>query len=156
MKLDDLKNGDVVILKNGERYMKVEEFLVGYESEGYITCNSYAEDMRLKSIYNDDENDSNFDITKVYRCKAYRFAIADFPDEYMIWSRDEEYAVDWSEVKVDTKVLVKDTLTEKWNRRYFAKYENGKAYTWIDGSTSWSGRDSTPWEFAKLAESEGK
>ncbi len=86
MKLDDLKNGDVVVLKNGERYMKVDGFFVGHESEGLLLCDTYAQDMKLKDRYDDNE----FDIEKVYRCKLYRFSIANFPDKYMIWNREEK------------------------------------------------------------------
>ena len=152
MKLDDLKNGDVVVLKNGERYMKVDGFFVGHESEGLLLCDTYAQDMKLKDRYDDNE----FDIEKVYRCKLYRFSIANFPDKYMIWSRDEENVVDWSEVEVDTEILVKGTINRKWLRRYFAKFENGKVYAWVYGATSWSAHDSLSWDFAKLAESEEK
>lgn len=43
-------------------------------------------------------------------------------------------------------------------KRHFAKYENGKVYTWLGGATSWSvdSNNVTDWKFAKLAESEEK
>ena len=68
--------------------------------------------------------------------------------------------VDWSKVEVDTPILVKDYKADTWERRYFAKYENGKVYTWLGGATSWStsGTDDdymSDWKFAKLAEIEG-
>ena len=77
---------------------------------------------------------------------------------------DSEYAappVDWSKVAVDTPILVKDYKEDTWERRYFAKYENGKVYTWLGGATSWStsGTDDdymTDWKMAKLAEIEEK
>ena len=69
--------------------------------------------------------------------------------------------VDWSKVEVDTPILVKDYKADTWERRYFAKYENGKVYTWLGGATSWStsGTDDdymADWKIAKLAESEEK
>ena len=77
------------------------------------------------------------------------------------WANSEyvEPPVDWSKVKVDTPILVKDYKEDTWERRYFAKYENGKVYTWLGGATSWStsGTDDdymADWKMAKLAESE--
>ena len=74
---------------------------------------------------------------------------------------DSEYVeqpVDWSKVAVDTPILVRDCKENEWIKRYFAKYENGKVYTWLGGATSWSvdSGDVTDWKFAKLAECEEK
>ena len=59
--------------------------------------------------------------------------------------------VDWSKIPVDTPILVsKDKI--KWERRYFAKYENGAVFAFRGGATSWS--DNTwpfDWNYAKLA-----
>ena len=46
---------------------------------------------------------------------------------------------------------------DKWNRKYFAKYENGSVYAWEEGATSWSVEKPAyvcNWKYAKLAESE--
>ena len=77
------------------------------------------------------------------------------------WLNSEYVAppVDWSKVAVDTPILVRDSEEEAWRKRYFAKYENGKVYTWLGGTTSWSAERSsnvTVWKMAKLAESEEK
>ena len=75
---------------------------------------------------------------------------------------DSEYVatpVDWSKVAVDTPILVRDSKVEVWRNRYFAKFENGKVYTWLGGSTSWSADNSSDianWKMAKLAEREEK
>lgn len=68
----------------------------------------------------------------------------------------EEPEVDWSQVSVDTPILVRDYENEEWNRRYFAKYENGLVYTWMYGYTSWTIIDghTETWPYAKLAETE--
>ena len=66
-----------------------------------------------------------------------------------------EEVVDWSWVPVDTKVLVSDDGKE-WNRRHFAKYEDGKVYCFNDGYTSFTIvnyaylSNATPWEYCKL------
>ena len=64
--------------------------------------------------------------------------------------------VDWSKVKVDTPILVRN-YGIKWSKRYFAKFVDGKVYAWCGGATSWTADgecDMTSWNYAKLAESE--
>lgn len=80
-------------------------------------------------------------------------------DEALNWlfSEYKEPEVDWSKVKVDTPILVKDILKSEWIKRYFAKYENGRVYAWKEGKTSWSAvneHNVNFWKYAKLAESE--
>lgn len=61
-------------------------------------------------------------------------------------------AIDWSKVEVDTKVLVSDDK-EDWEKRYFAKYEDGVVYTWCNGTTSFSADSKDfiiDWHYAKL------
>ena len=75
------------------------------------------------------------------------------------WANSEyvEPPVDWSKVPVDTPILVRNEKTEKWIRRYFAKYENGLVYTWTGGTTSWSAYNPEhmyDWKYAMLPESE--
>lgn len=73
------------------------------------------------------------------------------------YKEPKEPKVDWSKVKVDTPILVGNTENDVTHKRYFAKYEDGKVYTWGGGTTSWtvSGEyDVTFWKYAKLAESE--
>ena len=77
--------------------------------------------------------------------------------EEWLFSEYEEPEVDWSKVKVDTPILVKDILKSEWIKRYFAKYENGRVYVWKEGKTSWttdSEYNVNSWKYAKLAESE--
>ena len=74
-------------------------------------------------------------------------------------SEYKEPEVDWSKVKVDTPILVRNTEKEEWQKRHFARFKNGKVYAWYDGLTSWStaGEDDVNfWKYAKLAESEKK
>ena len=69
----------------------------------------------------------------------------------------EEREVDWSKVKVDTPILVRDDEDEEWMNRYFAKFADGKVYAWMGGATSWTADGeyrASSWKYAKLAESE--
>ena len=70
---------------------------------------------------------------------------------------EPEQQVDWSKVKVDTPILVKRSKEAEWERRYFAKFVDGKVYAWMGGATSWTADSEYRmnfWEYAKLAESE--
>lgn len=74
-----------------------------------------------------------------------------------LFTEYKEPEVDWSKVKVDTPILVRDYESGKWIKRYFAKFVDGKVYAWGDGATSWTADgecDVTSWNHAKLAESE--
>ena len=62
--------------------------------------------------------------------------------------------VDWSRVEVDTPIFVRNGIEDTWKCRYFAKYEDGKVYTWCGGRTSWSNviaYEPVNWEYAELA-----
>ena len=76
--------------------------------------------------------------------------------EDWLFSEYEEPEIDWSKVKVDTPILVKSEEKNPGYRRYFAKFEDGKVYAWVNGGTSWTRTNDAvrAWEFAKLAESE--
>lgn len=75
------------------------------------------------------------------------------------WANSEyiEPPIDWSKVAVDTPILVRNSEEEVWEKRHFAKYENGIVYAWAAGGTSWSAVSSnmTDWKMAKLTESYG-
>ena len=71
------------------------------------------------------------------------------------YEEPEEPKIDWSNVEVDTPILVRDFEGSDWFRRHFAKYENGTVYAWDGGDTSWTANNmTTAWQCAKLAESE--
>lgn len=63
--------------------------------------------------------------------------------------------VDWSKVKVDTPILVRELDGCPWKKRYFAFYDGRIVQAWKYGATSWSienKRDTISWPYAKLAE----
>ena len=67
----------------------------------------------------------------------------------------KEPETDWSKVKVDTLILVRDSEDRGWIKRHFAEYKDGFVYAWRDGHTSWTTYGMpTAWKYAKLAESE--
>lgn len=70
------------------------------------------------------------------------------------WLQSEHLEqVDWSKVKVDTPILVRDDEGGKWIKRYFARFEYGEVYAWLSGATSWTANGNMNfWKYAKLAE----
>ena len=71
----------------------------------------------------------------------------------MEFTEIEKENIDWSAIPVDKEVLVRTCRTEQWNKRHFAKYEDGKVYSWKNGRTSFSSEnkdDVQDWKYAKL------
>lgn len=63
--------------------------------------------------------------------------------------------VDWSKVKVDTPIYVREYENNDWEKRHFAFFKKGKVYSWLGGETSWTVEDTDhvlSWRYAKLAE----
>lgn len=64
-------------------------------------------------------------------------------------------SVDWSQVAIDTPILVRDSESGIWRRRYFARIDDGNVCAWTNGETSWSAvheDNFSKWKYAKLAE----
>ena len=102
---------------------------------------------------------------KLGKCNAHRCASCDFSGKFScqkkvkewLFSEYKEPEVDWSKVKVDTPILVRDFEKAAWERRYFAGFKDGEVYAWNGGLTSWTTDDEKNvciWKYAKLAESE--
>lgn len=97
----------------------------------------------------------NIEYTKCLKCLFIKDPVCS--EEALNWLLTEykEPEVDWSKVKVDTPILVRSYESNKWIKRYFAKFEGGQIYAWCDGATSWTANDEcdvTSWNCAKLAE----
>ena len=146
----DIKPGMLVEMStSGEK----ELHYVTLYKEGIVLIDKKGNYINLKS-FNDDLSGKNakIKITKVYDLSEYASISLEFSTEnrVLLWNVEDE--VDWDEVEVDTKVLVRDRPYNEWLKRYFAKYENGKVYVFDDGRTSWNCRGITHWEETKLWE----
>ena len=125
-------------MKNYEKYGRELK-----KYRGGMFCDDYVKPDVLK-LKKDDECDHD-----CVRCLVLQ----------MLWlleeyEETEEPEVDWNNVKVDTPILIRDNEDDKWIKRYFAKYKDGKVYAWNSGRTGWTESYMTPWKHAKLAESE--
>ena len=95
MTKSDLKNGMVVEIKDGDKYLVHNDLLLG--KDGYIHLNNYDEDLILK-----DRNKNRFDIIRIYKSIPYSL-MGILNDKYLtlIWEREEK-----EELKVGDKVKV--------------------------------------------------
>lgn len=86
----------------------------------------------------------------VYAAECFKGDIHEAIKKY----KEMQEKVDWSTVEVDTPILVKMKQGTEWEKRHFAKYENGKVYAWGCGRTSWSyyPDEVSAWDMAKLPE----
>ena len=147
----DIKPGMLVEMSvHGEKKLRYvtlcKEGMVLVDKEGYHGNLKY---------FNDDLSSSlspKIKITKIYDLSEYASMSLEFSTENrdLLWNVEDE--VDWDEVEVDTKVLVRDRPYNEWLKRHFAKYENGKVYVFNDGRTSWNNEGITHWEETKLWE----
>lgn len=105
----------------------------------YIVADKYD------NMYLTNEKPSMFDDVdevRISSCKKYigitgvMAALPKLSANEVFDITEELGIVDWSKVKVDTPVFVRDSENDVWKCRYFAKYEYEKVYTWVDGRTS--------------------
>ena len=123
-------------MKNYEKY---EEKIREYKGEAF--CNDFVQPYILKQ-----DDCCGMDCGQ---CSMLQ----------LIWLMKEyeeskEPEVDWSQVEVNTPILVRDSKNTEWVKKHFAKVENGIVYAWNNGKTSWTTEGMVDWKYAKLAESE--
>lgn len=133
--------------------LNIEKYKEELIKMGVININMLAIEGGKPAICNDNYK------TKGITCIFCGFKPDRCVDDATNWlfSKYEEPEVDWSKVKVDTPILVRDYESSEWTKRHFAKYENGRVYAWKEGKTSWSAvneHNVNSWKYAKLAESE--
>ena len=73
-----------------------------------------------------------------------------YPEKAIEIVMDYEPKVDWTKVPVDTKVLVKKCKNDDWEKRHFAKYENGIIYAYDNGKSSFTTDTIVSWTYGKL------
>lgn len=124
----------------------------------YIVADKYD------NMYLTNEKPSMFDDVdevRISSCKKYigitgvMAALPKLSANEVFDIAEELGIVDWSKVKVDTPVFVRDSENDVWKCRYFAEYKYEKVYTWVDGRTSWSNKISdipVCWKYVRLAE----
>ena len=146
----DIKPGMLVELSVwGEK----ELHYVTLYKEGIVLIDKKGSYINLKS-FNDNLSGKNakIKITKVYDLSEYASRSLEFSteDRELLWiSKDE---IDWNKVEVDAKVLVRYKPYDEWEKRYFAKYVDGKVYVFKEGKTSWNSIGIEHWQETKLYE----
>ena len=147
----DIKPGMLVEMSvHGEKKLRYvtlcKEGMVLVDEEGYHSNLKYFNDDLSSSLFTEIE------ITKVYDLSEYAFDSLEFStkDRDLLWNVGDE--LDWDEVEVDTKVLVRNKPDDNWLKRHFAKYEDGKVYVFKNGRTNWNNEGITHWQETKLWE----
>ena len=66
----------------------------------------------------------------------------------------KDFKFDWSDVPIDTRILVRNRSEDNWVKRHFAGVSDlGVVMAWEIGCTSWTnGISPVLWKYAKLAE----
>lgn len=146
MRPEDLKNGMSYKNRNGEMFYIINDKV--FVKSDVITLR-YHRKLYQELVYYDENfkwvKNKKWDIMEIYDA-----------NNKLIWERKEK-EIDWSKVPVDTKVLVRNLPEQQWEQRYFAKYEDGEVYAFMNGATSWSisaWSDIISWKEAKLVEDE--
>lgn len=122
-------------------------YLKAYNGCVYLTTKKpmFCENGKLMNPYNGGTTKCTSD---------FEIFITGMKNNELLDIAEELGIVDWSKVKVDTPILVSNDNKE-WIKRYFARYENGNVYGWLNGKTSWTATGELSighWNYAKLAE----
>lgn len=143
MKKSDLKNMMVVELRNGNRYCKIDNFLM--RECGHMNLNSYDEDLLEQKTRNND-----FDIVRIFNTKGCTFdTIFTEKKLELIWERYPK--VDWENVKKGTIILVRNNEKKAWKKRTFISYVNDEVeYPFITYNIEKD--EILTWKYAKLKE----
>ena len=147
----DIKPGMLVELsEHGEK----ELHYVTLCKEGVVLVNEKGYYSKL-ACFNDDLSgkiSSKIKITKIYDLSEYASMSLEFSTENrdLLWNVEDK--VDWDEVEVDTKVLVRDKPDGEWVKRHFAKYVDDNVYVFKEGKTSWNSVGIEHWQETKLWE----
>ena len=113
MTKSDLKNGMVVELRNGKRFLIVNNFGIGKDSCIYLE-GSFGYDENLYDVI----GDSTFDITKIYKTEGTTFkTLFDKERLSLIWEREEKSKLSEKDKKVIKKGLKK--IQEECKRHKF-------------------------------------
>ena len=147
---EDIKPGMLVELSVcGEK----ELHYVTLYKDGMVLIDKKGCFIYLKCFnYDLSEKNDKIKITKVYGLSEYASRSLEFSteDRELLWiSKDE---IDWNKVEVDAKVLVRYKPYDEWEKRYFAKYVDGKVYVFKEGKTSWNSIGIEHWQETKLYE----
>lgn len=141
----------------------IKDFLQYLYDEGYrylfvVTYTGAAAVSKSKPTFSNEkliESSAFYDVLSGYAHKLSRLILND--TYYCIDIGKKLNIIDWSTVKVDTKILVRDRENDNWRRRYFAYYKNGEVYVYCNGKTSWSAwgdndLGTTSYKFAEVVE----
>ena len=129
-------------MTNGEKYKDAIVKYIKNDSDGSVN-NSYCDFIKSKILSCYGLACKGLDC---HNCNTIQSLW--FNEEY----KEPEEKVVWTNVAVDTPVLVRNVDGSNWRKRHFAKYQNGQIFTYNDGKTSWSTQRTTSWKQGKLVD----
>lgn len=107
------------------------------------------------SMYDDVDEIRVGSCKKAMSASAFKNILPELKPNECISIAEELGIVNWSEVPVDTPILVSGD-GKYWYNRYFASFDGVNVMAWEYGATSWSVEDAEnevfKWNYAKLAE----
>lgn len=123
-------------------------YLKAYNGCVYLTTKKpmFCENGKLMNPYNGGTTKCTCD---------FEIFITGMKNNELLDIAEELGIVDWSKVKVDTPIYVREHENNTWEKRHFAFFKNGRVYAWLSGTTSWTNNDSNAtfsWKYAKLTE----
>lgn len=124
---------DKKVDKNGNRFYKLRGYQQDITEKTINIMMKLTNEMHMtqcKDCINNIERNTNNEICERCTLKIRPELVNNFKSKYS--------NTDWSKVKIDTKVLVRDTNIDYWRRGYFAKYDGEKFYIFDNGANSFT------------------
>ena len=129
MKKSDLKYGNVVELRNGDKYLLYDGEFISLTGDGYIHLDNYHQD------FTDIDGEVEFDIMKVYK---------DYTCKELLWERKEKPTE-------DEKIILKN-IPKKY--KYIARDRDGLIFLYNKKPSkcdySWIGYNSIAFPYYHL------
>lgn len=113
--------------------------------DGYASHADFCQSVIIPYVLNPLGKECDGELINCTQCQVLTAA----------WLQEEhkDPEIDWSNIPVDTPILVKNEGQEIWKKRYFARFVSGKVSVWDQGCTSFTNLYGTSfWDYAKLWE----
>jgi hypothetical protein len=110
MRKSDLKNRMVVEMRNGEKYLVVDDYLFEITGKGYMTLDCYQDDLMNNSssrYIGEEEINRSYDIMKVYQ-QVISLEEYWLNDKNIIWERKKEEPVEMTFEEIKTKLGIEN------------------------------------------------
>ena len=140
MKVEDLKTGMLVLMKDGALRLIIGGSAIGGIKHGGIS---------VKNLKFNKESKTNLHVVDKVYAEPKEVCNEHYAGDMEFWLGrkhflDSQYSPEilWQrrpDLKVDDRILVRDKGHANWVKQYFAKWSgDGRIVTFVDGKTSWT------------------